>query len=58
MAYKEDTVVISVPLTKENNVKLKKLAQYVGAKNKTSFASDALTWFIETTWEQKLKTKK
>lgn len=42
MGYKDNTVVISIPVTHEDNEKLYSIARDKGYKSKTSLASELL----------------
>ena len=42
MGYKDNTVVISIPVTHEDNEKLYSIARNKGYKSKTSLASELL----------------
>lgn len=54
MGYKDNTVVISIPVTHEDNEKLYSIARDKGYKSKTSLASELLKEAISDEF-QKLK---
>ena len=47
MGYKDNTVVISIPVTHEDNEKLYSIARDKGYKSKTSLASELLKEAID-----------
>ena len=52
MAYKSNTVVISIPISEENNEKLKELANHLNIKSKTKLASTYIREAIERDYKK------
>lgn len=52
MAYKDDTTVISVPLSRKHNQKLINIADKNNAKSKTSYAKKLLEEAIDKEYGQ------
>lgn len=55
--YKKDTIVISVPISLENNEKLYQLAAKMAYKNKTQLARKFLEQAINAQYEQEVERK-
>lgn len=58
MAYKKNTVVISVPLDEETNRQLHEIARAMKEKSKTQYASRALASLIALQYKKLVREKK